>query len=77
MARRAKTLEESPKVLSNEEVKKISEAENNVEQIQIKAEIRRIVTWQFDRLTMLNPEAYNSSLDMIADQIYALFHFKR
>lgn len=42
----------------------------------IKAEIRRIVAYQFDRATALTQEAYNDSLEMIANQIYDLFSTK-
>ena len=41
---------------------------------KIKAEVRRIVALQFDRVTALSQEAHNDSLETIAEQIYALIN---
>ena len=40
---------------------------------KIKAEIRRIVAWQFDGINQLTNKVYDDSLEMIAEQTYNLF----
>ncbi len=39
-------------------------------------EIKKIVAWQFDGVTNLNPEAYKDSLRIISNQICQLFEPK-